>query len=184
MRAAMSSYAAVRMSAVALLFFVCTVSTVGVASAHTTGSSWNVADGEYTVDVGYDPALFTAGEYARFDFLLWRGPANTGEEAAYSHIWVRITNDDKDTQLATGVMRQEIGPTTMLFAFPEAGAYVLETSYRDADGNDIAKASFPIQVAAPSGALRLSQLASLVGAAVLGALVGALGARSARIRRT
>jgi hypothetical protein len=119
--------------------------------AHTTGASWNQTSGVYTVDVGYDPVTFTAGQYTRFDLLLWQGPANTGESAAYDQVWIRITDDSRRTLLATGVWHQPIGPTTLLYLFERPGSYTLETSFRDADSNEIAVASFPITVEAVSG---------------------------------
>lgn len=135
-----------RQAAVAILVCGFALLCATSVSAHTTGASWNAPAGSYTVDVGYDPTTFTAGEYTRFDFLLWKGAANTGAPATFSQVWVRIMSADKSTLLATGIWKQPIGPTTLLFEFTEPGAYTLETSYRDQDGNDIAVASFPITV--------------------------------------
>jgi hypothetical protein len=129
------------------------------ASAHTVGVFWNASDGPYTVDIGYDPPSFVAGEYTRFDFLLWKGPADTGEPMPYAQIWVRIIAEDgKNTLLATGIWKQPIGPTTLLYEFQKAGDYKLEASYRDEEGNDIAVASFPIKVGAESAQLPLPLL--------------------------
>jgi len=153
----------------------------GIAYAHTTGASWNTVVGQYTADLGYDPATFAAGQYTRFDFLLWKGPANTGTPADFSQIWVRIVRDDNDTLLATGIWKQPVGPTTLLFEFTEPGSYKLEASYRDVDGNDIAVASFPITVAAGSSSsgtflpLLIAILAFIAGGA---AAVIVLRARS------
>jgi hypothetical protein len=157
-----------------LVIALISLATPLIVSAHTTGASWNSEVGQYTVDVGYDPVTFTAGEYTRFDFLLWRGAANTGEEAPYAQIWVRITQQDgKHTVLATGIWHQPIGPTTLLYEFQEPGVYTLETSYRDVDGNDIAVASFPISVASPrssSRALIPSAIAFIAGCCCGGVL--------------
>lgn len=142
-------------------------------SAHTTGASWNIASGPYTVDVGYDPTTFTAGIYTRFDFLLWKGPANTGDPVDYAQIWVRIVRAGNDTVLATGIWKQPVGPTTLLYEFQEPGSYSLEVSYRDQDGNDIAIASIPITVQA--GDTSSSSLSTLILAFAVGILVGASG---------
>lgn len=139
--------------------------------AHTTGASWNQSSGPYNVDIGYDPATFTAGQYTRFDFLLWKGEVNTGELAPYDQVWVRLIDTDRNTLLATGVWHQPIGPTTLLYLFVKPGTYMLETSFRDAESNDIAVASFPITVEGGSGADGTLYVA--IGAALLiGALVG------------
>jgi hypothetical protein len=119
-----------------------------LAHAHSTGAFWGVQDGAYTLDVGYEPATFVAGRYARFDFLLWKGPADTGTSEEFAQVWVRIMDADKQTLMAGGIWRQPYGPTTLVFTFAKPGQYVLETSYRDADGDDIAVATFPITVEA------------------------------------
>jgi hypothetical protein len=168
------------MNRIKLAAIVAIVSFVpALALAHTTGASWNAPSGPYTIDLGYDPTVFTAGQYSRFDFLLWRGPANTGQPAPFSQVWVRITRAGADTLLATGIWKQPVGPTTLLYEFTEPGSYTIETSYRDADGNDIATSSFPITVAV--GSADASFTIPLVAAIAL--LIGAaLGAFVMRVR--
>ncbi len=124
------------------------------AHAHTTGASWNITSGPYTVDLGYNPLTFIAGEYASFDFLLWKGPANTGEQTDYAQVWVRIIRD-KNTLLATGILHQTYGPTTLLYSFAEPGDYTLEASFRTESGDEIAVATFPLSVSPASDQLPL-----------------------------
>ncbi len=153
---------------ITVVILACAISLPLHASAHTTGASWNATSGPYTVDVGYDPVTFTAGQYTRFDFLLWNGPANTSDQKDFSQIWVRIVRDDNHTLLATGIWKQPVGPTTLLFEFAEAGSYTLEVSYRDRDGNDIAVAKFPITVSGGSGSSSLMSLLIGVFAFIVG----------------
>jgi hypothetical protein len=119
-----------------------------LAHAHSTGAFWGMQDGAYTLDVGYEPATFVEGRYARFDFLLWKGPADTGTAEGFTQVWIRIMDADKQTLMAGGIWKQPYGPTTLVFTFPKPGQYTLEASYRDADGDDIAVATFPIMVEA------------------------------------
>ena len=140
--------------------------------AHVTGASWNATSSPYVIDVGYDPVTFVAGNYTRFDFVLWRGAVNTGDHAEYAQVWVRILNEEShDTHLATGIWHQFIGPTTLLYRFAEPGHYVLETSFRDSSGNDIAVGSFPIVVEQSKGPFRIDLLASGALGIVIGALI-------------
>jgi hypothetical protein len=155
------------------LIFILAAGMPLIAQAHTTGAFWNAQDGPYTVDLGYDPASFTAGQYTRFDFLLWKGPADTGTSANFAQVWVRIMRTDgRSTLLATGIWKQPIGPTTLLYEFQEPGAYTMETSYRDADGNEIAVASFPISVAPP--ATSLGTVVPLASSFIVGCFLGAV----------
>ena len=134
------------------------------ALAHTTGASWVATSSPYIIDVGYDPMTSTAGNYTRFDFILWKDTLNTGEQVDYGHVWVRILKDDK-TLLATGIYRQPLGPTTLLYRFQEPGSYILEASFRAGDGSDLAVAKFPITVASAgvSGAPFIAALSGVSG---------------------
>lgn len=143
------------------------------ASAHVTGSSWETPVGKYTTDIGYDPTVITAGQYELFNFYLWIGTTTTdqngitsGTPQDFAQVWIRIVRtSDQDTVLATGIWKQPIGPTTLLFEFDEPGDYSLEISFRDADGNDIAVVSEPITVesSGSSPALQYGTLGLLVG---------------------
>jgi hypothetical protein len=111
--------------------------------AHSTGASWHATSTPYTIDVGYDPVQFIAGEYTRFDFTL--EDEKTGDARPYAQVWVRVVRGS-DTMLATGLFHQPVGPTTLLYSFAEPGAYTLETNYRKSDGEEMATVSFPIVV--------------------------------------
>jgi hypothetical protein len=141
------------------------------AHAHSTGAFWGIQDGAYTLDVGYEPVTFVEGRYARFDFLLWKGPADTGTAEGFAQVWVRIIGADKQTLMAGGIWKQPYGPTTLVFTFPESGQYALEASYRDADGNDIASATFPITVEADGGSpVTFGSVAVFVAGLLVGAV--------------
>jgi hypothetical protein len=169
----MHRYAAVFVAAVcAISFYAFPV------LAHTTGAFWSVPVGAYTVDVGYDPVSFTTGQYARFDFLLWNGPADTGTQADFAEIWVRIIGDNNASLLATGIWKQPYGPTTLLYEFAKPGTYTLETSYRNADGKDIAVGSFPITVVASNeGGVSLRSAVPFLFGVLVGAFAIALWGR-------
>lgn len=153
--------------------------------AHGSGSSWNASVGMYTVDVGYDPETLQVGRATRFDFLLWEGSAGAGTQAAYEQAWVRIVREGQATVLATGIWHQSIGPTTLLYQFDRSGEYTLEVAFRDADGKDIAAASFPIAVDAASDgapgnkrALLAALLCGIIGGVVVHALLHRFRART------
>ncbi len=140
------------------------------ADAHVTGLSWTATTTPYVVDVGYDPNEFQAGQSARFDFVL--RDEKTGDSVPYDHVWVRLMHENT-TLLATGVRRQYIGPTTLLFGLIESGDYKLEASFRDADGNDTAVASFPMSITGePFG---LTDHIDVGAAFVAGIITGVLG---------
>lgn len=85
----------------------------GLASAHTTGASFEKTEGEYVVDVGYDPAQVRGGGRLILDFNIHKN----GDPVAFDYVWVRLTAED-ETLLATGIARAEIGPTTLLYSVP------------------------------------------------------------------
>lgn len=136
--------------------------------AHFNGSSWEEIKGEYLVDVGYDAESFVAGEYVRFDFSLKDAPAQHPED--FAEVWVRVVSAEEGTRLATGVRRQPIGPTTLLYVFDRAGAYSLEVSFRDENGKDLATSSMPVAVTGSGAAVVLWPVAA--GAALAAGIAG------------
>jgi hypothetical protein len=170
-----------RLSVLGIIFFIFFAFGVPVY-AHTTGASWTMPSDAYTVDIGYDPVTFTEGQYTRFDFLLWKGPANTGTASDFAQVWIRITKSDGDTVLATGIWKQPIGPTTLLYEFSEAGTYTIETSYRDKDGNDIAVASNVAVVR--TGPIDPTMYVIAAGSFVTGVLLGLVAMLFLRKRRS
>lgn len=138
-----------KISAILLLSTVGFFAVYISVNAHTTGSFWQTKVGEYYVDIGYDPTIFVAKQYARFDFNLLKN-ANDTDSLPFAEVWIRIKRD-KETLLATGVRKQPIGPTTLLYSFESSGQYSLEASFRDTEGNEISAASFPITVTPQEG---------------------------------
>lgn len=158
--------------------FICAVilSAGTKVEAHVTGASFTSTSTPYVVDIGYDPINIMTGQYARFDFVLRN--EKTGNPVPFDQIWVRITHAS-DTLLATGLLHQSIGPTTLLYVFAEPGTYKLEPSFRDADGNEIVAASFPVTVTSSSGIGGVvQQYVVLFTVFVAGCVLGALGLRT------
>lgn len=164
---------AARPFACALLLAVIIAGVPAAASAHVSGASWTAASGDYTADVGYDPAALSAGEPVPFDFSLWRGSAETGEAAQFESVWVRITDEGGDMLLATGIWNRSIGPA-LLYAFPRAGRYTLEVRYLDGERNEIAEASFPVIAPVQNGTDETLPYMTGVFAFLAGAALGAL----------
>ncbi|GEM_PF-1349861 len=126
------------------VFSLCVFTYTSVfVSAHSASVSFEKEAPPYLIDIGYDSVAPIAGEHGRFDFSLRH--LNTKDPAEFSEVWVRVLRGEK-TFLATGIQKQEIGPTTLLFVFPREGSYTLEASYRSAGGGEIAKAAFSIPV--------------------------------------
>lgn len=144
------------------------------ASAHSAGSSFEQRIGSYAVDIGYDATEFRAGQSVRFDFDL--KDAETQKDIDFAQVWVRIVRE-KETLLATGIFHQPIGPTTLLYTFPEQGNYTLEASFRTQNGGEIAMASFPVAVALSSGAGDWGAYTSVPFSFLGGWVLGAVGAR-------
>src|SRR6185436_21097244 len=112
-----------------------------------------------------------AGAAVRFDFEL--KDAKTEESKPYEQTWVRITDaDGTRTWLATGLHHQPVGPTTLLYIFDQPGAYALNVSFRDADGDDIATTTFALAVTGSSDSSKSSDISWPWLA--LGVLLGAL----------
>lgn len=156
------------------------VGFAGTAHAHIGGASFAATTSPYVIDVGYDPVQFTADQSTRFDFVL--SDEKTNERRNFDQVWVRITNED-GTLLATGLFRQPFGPTTLLYVFAKPGAYTIASSFRDASGNEIAAASFPLTVTAGEGQSQTSKYALYLGLFIAGIALGAGGAQLLKPRR-
>lgn len=130
-----------------LLFLVSTpASQPSSAFAHGEGKSYEETVGNFLVDIGYNPPQPEAGSPVSFDFNLI--DKTSGQPAPFTDIWVQVIKDG-ETILATGIHKQEIGATTLLYAFPQAGDYEVAVRYQDAD-KEIVQASFPLTIAALS----------------------------------
>ena len=114
-----------------------------IADAHGAGASLEAPSAPYLIDIGIEPEIFESGVPVRFDFALL--DLDTGDVAEFDHVWVRVT-DENTTYLATGVHMQEVGPTTLLYSFEIPGTYVLDVSFRESDGTQLANANFPLNV--------------------------------------
>lgn len=139
--------------------------------AHGTGFSYEEEVGEYRVDVGYDPEVFTAGERILLDLSLFK-KGTTDERMAYDSAWVRVT-EGRQTYLATGVHHADTGPSTVLLVLPESvGAQVEIHARFEKDGESIADISFPIQVNPPRGSFDFLPWTLLLLGVVAGAGIG------------
>lgn len=129
-------------------------SSAGAALAHGTGISYEEDVGEYRVDIGYDPEVFTAGERILLDISLFT-QGTTDERAAYDSVWVRVT-EGRQTYLATGVHHAQTGPSTVLLVLPESVGEQVEVHARfERSGETLADVSFPISVNPPRGSLEV-----------------------------
>lgn len=145
------------------------------AYAHGDEASFEAPAGNYIADIGYDPTVFTAGYYTRFDFNLKTAKGVDGRAVPFDEVWVRIKDQD-NTYLAAGIRKESVGPTTLLYYFASPGKYSLEASFRNANGDEVAAVSFPI-VVSPSATS--SQLNGYILDGVLvffGIVLGAWGA--------
>lgn len=150
----------------------CAVLLPAAVLAHTTGVSFEKTVGAYRADIGYDPAAPQAGAPERFDFDLYA--AGTQDEADFGDIWVRIMQGN-DTLFATGIHRPAIGKATLLYTFPAGGTYTIDTRF-EKDENAVTEVSFQLPVTAASGQGSAAGMPLLIGAALGGLILGALGA--------
>lgn len=154
------------------------------ASAHGDGASWETPVGQYVVDVGYEPDEFTAGETTRFDFNLKQGSGEDAPPVPFAEVWVRLKGTDL-TYLATGVRKQTLGPTTLLYTFVKPGDYSFEVSFRDESGKEAAAASFPVTVAAGEmGATSSLWLVYFAPGLVFGVVLASLFSIIRKLRRS
>lgn len=161
-----------RYTTTTFIFFSLTLLSVlfpGSVFAHTTGASFYSTTSPYVIDLGYDPVVAFSGESMRFDFVL--SNEKTGSSVPYAQVWLRI-KDEHQTLLATGIFRQPFGPTTLLYVFPKPGTYTIQPSYRDKDGNELAVASFPIEVQSTQGGVSLYIILMYGGVLLAGVVLG------------
>lgn len=150
----------------------------GFASAHNTRVSLEKAVGEYTVDIGYNPLVLEAKDPASFDFSLLL--KETGEQAEFSDIWVRVVQD-KQTFFATGISKPDFGNATMVYTFPEGGAYELNIRFQN-KGEALAEVSFPLTVEKTAASAGSPGFVWLVAGLFGGAMAGFF-ARAVRKRK-
>lgn len=143
-----------------------------IAEGHTAGASLEAESGNYLVDIGYDPEPLEAGTSALFDFSLLSRESQK-VVVPYSHVWVRI-RDAEGGIFASGIHRQAVGATTLLYVFPKEGVYTLEASFRGEDG-EVAEASFEVSVLPNSSQPFSESILFAPLMMLLGALFGAAG---------
>lgn len=141
-----------------------------MALGHGTGGSFEQKVGDYTVDVGYEPAAPQAGERLLLDFKLNSAADDTPID--FSDVWVRIEHD-KDTLLATGVARTYLGPSTLLYVLPESiDSATISVRYEKGD-KTLAESSFPLKILPADGSENMPDSKIIFGLA--GLFLGALG---------
>jgi hypothetical protein len=160
-----------------LLLFLTILSHPISSSAHVTGAFFEKEVGNFIVDIGYDPEIIVARESSAFSFDLLDKTNRDPQE--FTSIWVKIDKGEQTT-LATGIARQSLGITTLLYTFPEAGEYELNVRYQSGD-DSIAEASFPIVVEEGEGGSLFGKfssqiivgfsLISTIGAFILGTIL-------------
>lgn len=151
---------------IAALFIAASLLSPALAYAHGDGASFEATSSPYLIDVGYEPEEFVAGYASTFDFGL---SDEDGKDIEFETVWVRFTKDGK-TYFATGLGKQLIGRTTLLYVFDSPGTYELHVSYRRG-GEEVAEAAFPFEVESGEEGSTLP-LTAIIGF-VLGALLGA-----------
>lgn len=127
---------------VLFFIFILTIFVPSASFAHSSGASFEKEVNGYLVDIGYDPAQFTALSPSSFDFDLI--DTKSSERVDYTDVWVRI-NQGNQALLATGVHKQNLGGATLLHTFAEPGNYELIVRYQN-NGEEIASATFPLEV--------------------------------------
>ena len=127
-----------------LLIFIFILSFIvpSAGFAHSSGASFEKEVNGYLIDIGYDPAQFTALSPSSFDFDLI--DTKSSERVAFTDVWVRI-NQGNQALLATGVHKQNLGGATLLHTFAEGGSYELIVRYQN-DGEEVVSATFPLEV--------------------------------------
>lgn len=120
------------------LFFFCFLFSSGFA--HLEAGEDHSKNG-YGIDFGFAPAHLKAGERANFLFEL--SDEETGEAAAFSSAWIRIS--DEKNIVFSGTVLQENGTVSFSYAFPRAGQHSIEVRFRDGE-NTLVEDSFSVLV--------------------------------------
>jgi hypothetical protein len=127
-----------------ILSLVLLLTFVSKVSAHGDGASLEKDVDGYLVDVGYDPDTLVSQEVVVLDFSLIESESQTPVE--FSDVWVKISSAD-EVVFATSINKARIGLTTLTYAFPDEGEYVLSARYQS--GNDtLVETEFPLRVSA------------------------------------
>lgn len=128
---------------------LCTIAING-AYAHGFGVTLDKAVGDYIVDVDYDAAGggIYAGNPIQFTFRLFN--KDRSKQIEFSNVRVNITSTSENA-FARPVFDGGIAswsafaPSSMTFAFPDAGSYTLTLRYHQGDIT-LVEAAFPFDV--------------------------------------
>ncbi len=117
-----------------------------LTNGHGTGESFEVIEGEYLVDVGYDASIIEEQTPIRFEFSLFANKSKLPTD--FDNIWVRVeeTGAQKRTIFATGIHQPTFGPTSMLFSFPKEATYMMYARFQNADDEKIVEVTVPVPV--------------------------------------
>ena len=110
--------------------------------AHYAGYSFEQKVGNYKVDIGYDTKPIEANAPVTFDFNI--KDIKTDEYLDFGDAWVRFENENT-TYFATGVFRQPLGATTLVYTFPKAGKYSMYVRFENQD-KQLVEATIPVTV--------------------------------------
>lgn len=149
------------------------------ALAHGDGESYEETKGNYLIDIGYEKNIM-AQQPASFDFNILN--AQTQEEIPFTSVWVQVIKDDK-TLFATGLYKQDIGATTLLYTFPMEGTYEISARFQN-DDTTLAESKFPVTITGNSASAiqqtpppnegGLTGLTPLIATGIMGVTVGAI----------
>ncbi len=162
-------------------FVLCVVSILFpvLTFSHGSGASFEQSVGEYTIDIGYEPAEPQAGERIVFDL----GRLLVGEEEAdFDYVWVRL-EQERESLLAAGIVKADVGPTSLLYQIPADMSGEMTVHVRYQKGEEmLADTSFPLEVATSNEPLEGRLL--LVGgtALILGVVAGIFIRRRTTVR--
>lgn len=121
-----------------VLFFFLPLSSL----AHYAGYSFEQKVGKYKIDIGYDTKPIEANAPVTFDFNV--KDIKTDEYLEFGDAWVRFEIGN-ETYFATGVYRQELGATTLVYTFPKPGNYNMYVRFENKD-QQLVEGTIPITV--------------------------------------
>lgn len=124
-----------------LLFSALLIATP-ISFAHNAGYSFEQKIGKYKVDIGYDTKPIEDNAPVTFDFNI--KDIQTDEYLDFGDAWVRIESGNA-TYFATGVFRQELGATTLVYTFSKPGKYNMYVRFENKD-QQLVETTIPIEV--------------------------------------
>lgn len=159
------------------LFPIAMVLIAASIGAHGLGETLSKNVAGYQIDIDYDTLILEAGLPTNFGFRLWKGEEESGEEAPFTTVWVRIDRQSGGTVGNPTVFSAGLSenPASLTYVFPGIGSYELFASFRNGD-KTLAEASFPLTVeegTEPSRSLfPRDTVFGVIGGAILGVALG------------